>query len=253
LDAIPKATIFGLQVWGISIDDLARQIGEWVGRGEGHWIATLNLDYIARCAKSKSFHELLSRADVFTADGMPVLRACQKIDTRFESLGRTTGADLTPRLIELLDPSEVAIVGGADPASAIRRLGRDPKLYFIFDGKVQLDEAWACDLAARIRGRNAVLVALGCPKQEQLIALLKPHLPNAVFIAVGGSFELMAGMKSRAPQWMQRAGLEWLHRLLIEPRRLWHRYLVEYPPGALALYREVRAARATASKTLPPS
>lgn len=160
---------------------------------------------------------------------------------------------MTPRLIDRLVASDVAIVGGIAPADALRTLGKDPTQYFIFDGRVELDGKWVSDLASKIGDRRAIFVALGCPKQEQLIAMLKPHLPAAVFIAVGGSFEMMSGMKARAPEWMQRAGMEWLHRLLIEPRRLWRRYLIEYPPGALALYREVRAARRTASKTLPPS
>ena len=252
MDAIPKATIFGLPVWGISVDQLAELVCHWVEIKEGHWIATLNLDYISRCARSEDFRKLLSHADVLTADGMPVLRACQRINRRFEGLDRTTGADLTPRLIQMLDPAKVAIVGGADPGAALKSIGKDPSHYFIFDGKVQASEAWVRDLANEIRDRNAVFVALGCPKQEELISLLRPLLPNAVFLAVGGSFEMMSGMKSRAPKWMQRAGLEWLFRLMIEPKRLWRRYLVEYPPGALALYREVRAARRTASRTLPP-
>jgi len=253
LDAIPKVKIFGLPIWGIDVEGLTALICEWVDRREGHWIATLNLDYIARCARSPEFHRLISQADIFTADGMPVLRACQKLDSRFGGLDRTTGADLTPSLLERLEPSDVAIIGGVDPASALRKLGKDPASYFIFDGKVELEGVWVEELARKIGARGAVFVALGCPKQEHLISILRHYLPNAVFVAVGGSFEMMSGMKSRAPQWMQRAGLEWLHRLMIEPKRLWRRYLVEYPPGVFALYREVRAARRTASSTLPPS
>ena len=140
MDEIPKAEIFGLPIWGVSVDDLTDLICDWVSRGEGHWIATINLDYIARCARSQDFRRLISQADVFTADGMPVLRACQKIDSRFQKLERTTGADLTPRLIDRLEPSDVAIVGGVAPADALRTLGKEPTQYYIFDGRVKLDE-----------------------------------------------------------------------------------------------------------------
>lgn len=253
MNPVRKVEVYGLPVWRISVDELCDLISDWAARGEGHWIATLNLDYVARCRRDKSFHQLLSKADVFTADGMPVLWACRKLDPAFEGLDRTTGADLTPKLIKLLEPSKVAIVGGVDPAAALRKLDRNPEDYFIFDGKVELESKWAEDLAEQIGDRPVVFVALGCPKQEKMIALLQPFLPQAVFVAVGGSFEMIAGITTRAPKWMQKGGLEWLYRLAIEPKRLWRRYLMEYPPGAMALYKTVKAARRTASNKLPPS
>jgi len=253
LDSIGKVEVLGLPVWRVSTAELTKLVAQWVEKGEGHWIATLNLDYISRCKRDPDFDRLLRQADVFTADGMPVLWASRKIDPSFGSLSRTTGADLTPQLIEAVDPFQVAIIGGVDPRAALASLGKDPADYYIYDGKVELSDDWTRDVASQIFDRRLVLVALGCPKQEQMIALLRPYLPRAVFIAVGGSFEMIAGIRPRAPKWMQRSGLEWLYRLALEPRRLWRRYLVEYPPGALALYRAVSAARRTASSKLPPS
>jgi N-acetylglucosaminyldiphosphoundecaprenol N-acetyl-beta-D-mannosaminyltransferase len=253
LDSIRKVEVYGLPVWHVTVDQLCDLISRWSEGGEGHWIATLNLDYLARCRRDKSFHELLSKADVFTADGMPVLWACRQMDTSFQGLDRTTGADLTPKLLKLADSSRVAIVGGVDPKAALQKLNLDPEGYFIFDGQVKLDADWAKELAAQIGSRSIVFVALGCPKQEKMIALLQPHLPHAVFVAVGGSFEMIAGITTRAPQWMQKGGLEWLYRLAIEPKRLWRRYLLEYPPGAMALYRSIKDARRASSSKLPPS
>jgi N-acetylglucosaminyldiphosphoundecaprenol N-acetyl-beta-D-mannosaminyltransferase len=241
LSEYPTVEVAGLPVWRITVDELCAQILSWAEKREGHWVCTLNLDYYARFQREPSFLELLRRADVFTADGMPILRACQQRDPRFEGLERTTGADLTPRLIKLLDPSLVAVIGGIDPRGALQKLGRDPGDYFIFDGKVELTDEWARELASKISERSVVFVALGCPKQEKMIALLQPHLPRAVFIAVGGSFDMISGATSRAPRWMQKAGFEWLYRLAIEPKRLWKRYLVEYPPGARALKKETSA------------
>ncbi len=223
------------------MEELCGQVDRWSEQREGHWIATLNLDYYVRCKRDAAFLKTLSQADVFTADGMPILRACQKRDSRFEGLDRTTGADLTPRLIRLLDPAKVAIVGGVDPAAALKILEKDPADYFIYDGKVVLEENWSKELAEKVGERSVVFVALGCPKQEQMIALLRPYLPNSVFIAVGGSFEMIAGITGRAPKWMQKAGMEWLYRLSIEPKRLWRRYLVDGVPGAFALRRETSA------------
>jgi N-acetylglucosaminyldiphosphoundecaprenol N-acetyl-beta-D-mannosaminyltransferase len=73
---------------------------------------------------------------------------------------------------------------------------------------------------------DLVYVALGAPKEERLIAALRSELPRAWWIGVGVSLSFVAGDVRRAPPWMQRAGVEWLHRLLQEPRRLARRYLV---------------------------
>jgi len=74
-------------------------------------------------------------------------------------------------------------------------------------------------------GVGIVFVGLGCPKQEFWMASHAGHL-RAVTIGVGAAFDFLTGSLRRAPVWMQRAGLEWLFRLLSEPRRLWRRYLV---------------------------
>lgn len=75
-------------------------------------------------------------------------------------------------------------------------------------------------------------VALGSPKQERWVADFRDRLSAPVLIGVGAAFDFLAGAKPQAPAWMQRAGLEWLFRLLSEPRRLWRRY-AQYPRFAL--------------------
>jgi N-acetylglucosaminyldiphosphoundecaprenol N-acetyl-beta-D-mannosaminyltransferase len=74
-------------------------------------------------------------------------------------------------------------------------------------------------------GAGVVWVGLGCPKQEMWMHAHRGRV-NAVMVGVGAAFEYLAGTTRRAPRWMQRAGLEWLHRLASEPRRLWRRYTV---------------------------
>jgi N-acetylglucosaminyldiphosphoundecaprenol N-acetyl-beta-D-mannosaminyltransferase len=92
--------------------------------------------------------------------------------------------------------------------------------------------AWPTEEDARIIARIAasgarfVWVGLGCPKQEHWIARNKARLPAAVYCGVGAAFAFHAGRVRQAPAWVQNAGLEWLFRLLAEPRRLWRRYIV---------------------------
>jgi len=100
------------------------------------------------------------------------------------------------------------------------------------------------DAAARERVavalRNArpdiVYVALGFPKQEMLIRSLRGEMPSVWFLGVGISLSFVAGRVRRAPTWMRKAGLEWLHRLIQEPRRLSRRYLIDGLPFAVRLF-----------------
>jgi N-acetylglucosaminyldiphosphoundecaprenol N-acetyl-beta-D-mannosaminyltransferase len=94
-------------------------------------------------------------------------------------------------------------------------------------------------LAGQIRasGARLILVALGAPKQELWIHRWRGELGGAVCVAVGASLDFLAGRVRRAPGWISRAGLEWLFRLVQEPRRLARRYLVRDPRYALILVR----------------
>jgi N-acetylglucosaminyldiphosphoundecaprenol N-acetyl-beta-D-mannosaminyltransferase len=105
------------------------------------------------------------------------------------------------------------IIAGMEP-SKFRRLRPDEKL----------------ELATRIRTSGAAItfVGLGCPRQEAFAYEFRDHLQMPT-VAVGAAFPFLAGIVPQAPAWMQNAGLEWLFRLVAEPRRLWQRYLLLNP------------------------
>ncbi len=89
---------------------------------------------------------------------------------------------------------------------------------------------------------DLVLLALGCPKQEIVMARIAAAVRPAVCIGVGAGLDFVAGTLPRAPRWISSAGLEWLYRLAREPRRLWRRYLLRDPRFALILWRQIRRA-----------
>lgn len=91
-------------------------------------------------------------------------------------------------------------------------------------------------------GAGVVFVGLGCPKQEHWMARQRGHV-KAVMIGAGAAFDFHAGIVRRAPRWMHRSGLEWLHRLVSEPRRLWRRYLVTNTLFVLGAARELLMKR----------
>jgi exopolysaccharide biosynthesis WecB/TagA/CpsF family protein len=143
------------------------------------------------------------------------------------------GTDFTPLVLKAAPPgARIALVGAKPPAlgDAVKRVKRDfPDLTLCFarEGHFADDDA---DLVAdqlTAAAPDIVLVAMGNPRQERIIALFARSLPNAVLIGVGALFDFWAGDKPRAPALMRRLKLEWLFRLSLEPSRLWRRYTIE--------------------------
>ena len=232
--------VCGYQIVPVDAVAVLQQVLWQIQNRRGGWILALNLDLVARGQRDKSFADLMKSADITVADGYPLVWGARKKDRNLKPFDRATGSDLTQALVHCVEPSKTAIIGGKDPKRALKKEGLDPDGgWFVFDGIVQLDEDWVKDLQSKLNGRTLVFVALGVPKQEKLIALLRPAMPETTFIGVGGSFEFIAGLSARAPVWMQKRGLEWFYRLCTEPRRLWKRYLIDYIPGALALLKDV--------------
>ncbi len=242
-DTLPSPTnVCGFEITPVDLPTLVQETLAAARDGRGGWMLALNLDLVARSRREPEYGELLRKATLTFADGFPIVWACKKKNRANAGMPRVAGVDYTRELLMNLSPQETAIIGGQNPRAALSKLGLNPDgEYFIFDGKVEVTDAWAAEMATSLEGRKVVFLALGVPKQEKLICLLRPLLPSAIFIGVGGTFDFLAGIISRAPVWMQDRGLEWLYRLSTEPKRLWRRYLVEYPPGAMSLLRDVRA------------
>lgn len=108
-----------------------------------------------------------------------------------------------------------------------------------------LSEAELDDVAARINAArpDVVWVGIGVPKQEKWMAAMRARLDAPVLVGVGAAFDFHAGLVPQAPRWMQRAGLEWLFRLLQEPRRLWRRYARHNPRFVAGFARQWAAHR----------
>ena len=139
---------------------------------------------------------------------------------------------------------------GAEPAvleEALRRLsGRYPGLRIAGaqHGYFGPDEEAAVMARIAEARPDCLFIAISSPKKERLLAAYREQLGVPFLMGVGGSLDVVAGKVSRAPGWMQRAGLEWLYRLLQEPRRMWRRYLVTNTLYAGLLLREMLFRRA---------
>jgi N-acetylglucosaminyldiphosphoundecaprenol N-acetyl-beta-D-mannosaminyltransferase len=213
--------------------------------GRGGWIATANLDHLRRLREPGAFRDAYEHASIVVADGMPLVWACRVQGTPLPE--RVAGSDLIYSLAAGAAAAgcRIFLLGG-DPGTAeaaaarLRAIspGLDvagtlcPPFGFEQDAE-QMAKLQQVLVAAAPR---LVFVALGSPKQELLIARLRELLPSAWWIGVGISFSFVAGTVKRAPRWVQLLGMEWLHRMLQEPRRLATRYLWHGPPFLVRLF-----------------
>jgi N-acetylglucosaminyldiphosphoundecaprenol N-acetyl-beta-D-mannosaminyltransferase len=230
--------------------ELIERVTAAITDGRGGTIVTPNIDICHRIGKDPVSREYVTSASLVVPDGMPLLWAARLAGQPL--VERITGADLIFALSDAACAGNwpIYLIGGlpgenGQPAAAelaARRLAASRPGLLVggfhvpparFDPlTADLDELVA-DLART--GARIVFVGLGFPKQEQLISRLAPGLPGSWFVGCGAAIPYAAGELRRAPGWMQRSGLEWLFRLLSEPRRLASRYLGRDLPYALTL------------------
>lgn len=242
---LPRVTLCGVELAAITEARCVEHVVDEIARGHGGWIVTPNLDHLRRLTLDAEYRELCGEADVLVADGMPLLWASRLQGTPLPE--RVAGSSLISTLTAGLarrGGGRVFLIGGdgSSAAEAARVLvQRHPEIVVCgldcpwIAGEV--DDVTRERLGRRLRWArpDLVYVALGSPKQEKLVRVLRTEYPRAWMVGVGISFGFLSGRVRRAPPWMQRAGLEWLHRLAQEPRRLARRYLVDGLPFALRL------------------
>ena len=216
----------------VDLATAAGRLGTALTTGEQVQVATVNLDFLVRAQRHAELLAVLRRTDLNVADGMPVVWLSRLLGRPVPE--RVAGADLVPLLVREAAAAGAGVFllggeGGVAEAAARRLSNELPGLRAGWHEppRAALDEMdtdLLVDLVDR-SGAAVLLVALGNPKQELWIARNRHRLPGvAVAVGVGCVFDPWAGRVRRAPGWMQRSGLEWLHRLVAEPRRLAGRF-----------------------------
>ena len=223
-----------------------------LARGQGGWIVTANLDFLRRHAHDPGARELYSEADVCVADGMPLVWAMRLQGDHLPE--RIAGSSLMLPVAEraALEGRSLYLLGGEpaanEKAAAVLR-ARWPGLVIAGASSPMVKNPPSPDDLHSLREEllqarpDIVLVGMGSPKQELIIRALRADFPRAWMIGVGMTFSFVAGTLSRAPEWMQRTGLEWCWRLAQEPKRLSRRYLLEDLPFSVELFARVGLKR----------
>ncbi|MEM9418253.1 MAG: WecB/TagA/CpsF family glycosyltransferase [Planctomycetota bacterium] len=239
----------GIDLHGVNFDRLTEAqtvdfIMSHLENGQGGWVITSNLDHLLRAGRDSEFRTMLDECDLVVADGVPLIWASKLQGTPLPE--RVAGSSMVWTVAEAAAKrhKSVFLLGG-DPGTAdaageiLVRKFPDLRLAGTFCPPMGFEkdpeQMEAMTRAVRESGADLVYVALGSPKQERLIREIRGILPDAWWLGVGISLSFICGEVRRAPVWMQQIGLEWLHRMVQEPRRLAKRYLIDGIPFAFVL------------------
>lgn len=223
--------------------------------GHGGWVVTPNTDILRQVRDNPAALTLVQEASLRVPDGMPLIWA-SKIRGK-PLVERVTGSSLIFTLTEAAAQTGLSVyLLGGEPGvpqiageslsrryQGLKVAGTDAPPFGFDKSPTGMTAVLQRLLDA---APNIVFVGLGFPKQERVICELAPMLPAAWFIGCGAAIPFAAGTVPRAPVWMQRCSLEWVHRLGIEPRRLSRRYLLHDLPYALGMLLSAAAERIAA-------
>ncbi len=230
------ASILGVHVDPINYALATAQIIEWQKAGKGRYVCVANTHMIMEGRDSATFRGVINGADLVTPDGMPLVWMLRLKGQRGQR--RVYGPTLMAHVLEAAarEYIPVGLYGGRPEVvrSLVSRLtNKYPQLKIVYTLSPPfraLSPEEDRDVCNKISQSDAriLFVGLGCPKQERWMAAHRGKIP-VVMIGVGAAFDFLAGLKKQAPPWMQNLGMEWLFRLMHEPRRLWKRYLYHNP------------------------
>jgi N-acetylglucosaminyldiphosphoundecaprenol N-acetyl-beta-D-mannosaminyltransferase len=205
----------------------------WAARGKSRYVCLCNVHSVVTACRDPGLDRVIDGADLAAPDGAPVAWRLRSLG--FARQQRINGPDLMWSCCAGAAEEGLPVFLYGSTAATLQRLrarleSEFPALVIAGCHAPPFRELTEKEDARVVRaiedsGARVVFVGLGCPKQEVWMAAHRGRI-RAVMIGVGAAFDYHAGVVRRAPRWMRGIGLEWLHRLVSEPRRLWRRYLV---------------------------
>ena len=229
----PRYRVFLPEYCALSCQEAAGVIVEQASTRQSYGVTALAVHGLMESFTTDALGQKINRIQMIVPDGQPVIWALNILH-RLNLAFKIPGPALTSEVLEQANPKGLRIFLYGSTADTLQKFQQHiaytyPNLELAGVHEDRFREATAEEDAQDIAkinssGAHIVLVGRGCPRQEHWVA---DHVGkvDAAMLAVGAAFDYHAGKLSRAPMWVQRAGLEWAFRLIQEPRRLWRRYL----------------------------
>lgn len=220
----------------LTMEEALERIDELIKKGNPSYVVTPNVDHIVKLERDEEFQEVYRNADLILTDGMPLLWISKFKKNPIKE--KVSGSDLFPKVCELAAQKgyKVFLLGAAEgiaDKAALNLKNKYNGLNIIgtyspsYGFETKPEEIQYIIDKIRSAKPNILAIGLGAPKQEKFIYKYKDSLNVPVSLAIGASIDFEAGNIKRAPLWMQNFGLEWLYRLLREPKRMFKRYLID--------------------------
>ena len=201
-----------------------------IAEGKRGWLCTVNVAILMMMRGDAKLQKFVDNALIIVADGQPLVWIAPWLDKPLPE--RVTGVDLVESICErsVAEKKGIYLLGATSSIVVIlanRLRNKFPGLQVDYaDGYFSSNDAATRADKVKQSGASILLVGMGVPRQELFIEEHWERLGVGMAIGVGGSFDVLAGLRRRAPSWVQSLGLEWTYRMLQEPRRLFMRYLV---------------------------
>lgn len=232
-----RVNVLGVGVSPINMRMALDRLGEWIARGDRQYVSVCNVHSVMECHRDARLRQIVNHAGMTTPDGMPLVWLARLSGQ--PQVSRVYGPDLMlAEMDSSLKTGHRHFFYGGRPgvadrlATTMRQRFPGVRIVGTFTPPLATAEELCNPPTASAINEarpDIVWVGISSPKQEFWMACMRPLLQAPVLVGVGAAFDFHTGTVSQAPRWMQRAGLEWLFRLLTEPRRLWRRYLVDNP------------------------
>lgn len=237
----PYFRVLGIPVSAIDLKRTCSLVRGWSRDGIGRYICVRDVHGVMLAKRDTLLAEIHEHASLVVPDGMPLVWLGK---IRGYDIGRTAGADLFEAMMthtqlrhyfyggaEGVATELASVTGRKYPAAIITGVETPPYR------ALSAEELDVLSDRIRIASPDIVWIGLSTPRQEYLMAELSKRVP-ATLIGIGAVYDFATERVKRAPRWMQRSGLEWLHRLWSNPRRLWRRYLILAPQFVWAVILE---------------
>lgn len=232
-----RINILGIGVSPINMGIATSTIAHWIEHKLANYVCVTPVHSIMLCFNDPELRQIYNRAGMVTPDGMPVVWLSKA--SGHPEVSRVYGPDLLLAMCEASEKKGYShfFYGGAEGVAdlLVEKL-KEEYPYLNVAGTYcppfrTLTQDEDDEIVAIINENkpDIVWIGLGAPKQELWMDSHVGRIDSAVLIGIGAAFDFHAGIKKQAPFWIQRSGLEWLFRLMSEPRRLWKRYLVNNP------------------------
>jgi N-acetylglucosaminyldiphosphoundecaprenol N-acetyl-beta-D-mannosaminyltransferase len=235
-DSLNSRYILGMRVDATNYNKATNQVIQWAKNNESRYVCIANVHMTMEAYDEPEFQKVVNSADMVTPDGMPLVWTLRRLGVKIDD--RVYGPTL---MLHVCDAAEkhgihIGLYGGSSESleilkKNIQKKYTNIKIVYSYSPPFRSltpeeYEKIVADINAS--GVKILFVGLGCPKQEYWMNSHHKRF-KLVMLGVGAAFDFHAGRVKQAPRWMQSIGLEWLFRLIMEPKRLWKRYLKHNP------------------------